>query len=120
MVSRLNLHAEFISLLASIRQPQNVYFQPPESILLKYPCILYKRSSGVTTYADNKPYTFEEGYEVTVIDPNPDSPIVRTMAMHFPKCRFNRHYTSDNLNHDVFIIYWHNSAKEEKYENCMG
>jgi hypothetical protein len=113
MASRLNLHAELASVLASVDRPQNVYFQPPESIRMKYPCIVYKRSSGRTTFADNKPYTFEESYEVTVIDRDPDSPIVRALAMHFPKSRYNRHLTVDNLHHDVFVIYWYKNSKEE-------
>ena len=113
MASRLKLHAELASVLASINKPQNVYFQPPESIRLEYPCIIYKRDGANTTYADNKPYTFEERYQVTIVDRDPDSPIIRAVGMHFPKSRFNRHYTVDNLNHDVFIIYWFEDSKEE-------
>ena len=113
MVSRLNLQAELASVLASVNRPQNVYFQPPESTRMNYPCIVFKRNGARTLFADNKPYTFEESYEVTVIDRDPDSPIVRAVGMHFPKSRFNRHYTVDNLNHDVFIIYWHKDSKEE-------
>ena len=44
-------------------------------------------------------------YEITVIDENPDSEIVKRISM-LPKCRFNRHYVSDNLNHDTFTIYY--------------
>ena len=113
MVSRLNLGAELESVLASINYPQNVYYQPPESVRMKYPCIVYKRNSAWTRFADNKPYLFEESYEVTMIDRDPDSPAVRAIAMHFPKCRFNRHFTIANLNHDVFTIYWRKDSKEE-------
>ena len=113
MASRLKLHAELANVLASVNSPQNVYFQPPESVRLEYPCIIYKRSSGRTTYADNKPYIFDKSYEVTVIDRDPDSPIVDAMAMHFPKSRYNRHMTVDNLHHDVFVVYWNHDSKEE-------
>ena len=37
----LNLHDEFIQILGT----QNVYFQPPASTKLKYPCIIYKIAS---------------------------------------------------------------------------
>lgn len=106
MASRLDLHAELANILASINYPQNVYFQPPESVRMKYPCIVYKRNSGWTRFADNKPYIFEDSYEVTVIDRDPDSPIIRAIAMHFPKCRYSRHFVNANLYHDVYTLYW--------------
>lgn len=113
MASRLKLHQRLKDLLSELGEPQNVYYQPPESIRLEYPCIVYKRNGAVTTFANNKPYTFKPSYEVKVIDRDPDSPIVRAIGMSFPESRFNRHFTVDNLNHDVFIIYWHNDSKEE-------
>ena len=53
MGQRLDLQTELEELLGS----RNVYFQPPESLRMNYPCIRYTRSSGETTFADNKPYT---------------------------------------------------------------
>lgn len=84
---------------------QNVYFQPPETVKLKYPCIIYNRSSGDTEFADNKPYTFTHRYEIMIIDPNPDSDIIEKVAA-LPMCRMDRHYTAENLNHDVFSLYF--------------
>lgn len=82
----------------------NVYFQPPESVRLKYPCIVYSRSSGVTSFANNFPYHFEDSYTITVMDRNPDSEIPLKIAM-LPKCSKERHYTADNIHHDVFLKY---------------
>lgn len=83
----------------------NVYFQPPTNIKLKYPCIIYKRDSAETKFADNAPYTHELRYMVTVIDQNPDSEIPGKIA-NLPKSAFSRFYTVDNLNHDVYSIYF--------------
>ena len=106
MASRLDLHAELANVLASINYPQNVYFQPPESVRMKYPCIVYEKSGGHNRFADNRPYYFEERYKVTAIDRDPDSALVRTIAMHFPKNHYDQHFIHDNLYHDVFTIYW--------------
>lgn len=83
----------------------NVYFQPPESVKLEYPCIIYKRSSGDTQFADNKPYTFTHRYQVMIIDRDPNSPIIEKVSM-LPMCVMDRHYTADNLNHDLFNLYF--------------
>lgn len=100
MRTRLDLQ----QVLEEILGTEYVYFQPPETIRMVYPCIVYVRNGGDTTHADNNPYTFDVNYTVTVIDPNPDSPILEQIAM-LPKCRYDRHFTANNLNHDVFTIY---------------
>ena len=83
----------------------NCYFQPPESVKLKYPCIVYHRNSANTIYANNKPYRFRPGYTLTIISKDPDDELVAKVSK-LPLCRFDRHFTKDNLNHDVFTIYW--------------
>lgn len=82
----------------------NVYFQPPASVEMKYPAIVYKRSTIDNIHANNRVYGTSTGYEVTVIDRDPDSEIVQKMSQ-LPRCKFVRPYTVDNLNHDVFVIY---------------
>lgn len=100
--SRLDLHEELCALLGST----NVYFQPPESKKMKYPCIVYERSTGDTIFADNRPYRFTPRYSLTLIGKDPDSPLVRKIAEAFPMCRYNRHFEVDNLNHDTFELYY--------------
>lgn len=82
----------------------NVYFQPPESVKLKYPCIIYERRTGDTSFADDVPYRFNWSYTITVIDSNPDSTLPEQVAM-LPMCRVDRCFTSDNLNHTTFVLY---------------
>lgn len=83
----------------------NVYFQPPTGYKITYPCIIYELRSGDTIFADDLPYRFEKCYTVTVIDPDPDSELPYKVAM-LPMCKMDRAFTSDNLNHSTFIIYY--------------
>lgn len=90
-------------LLEDILESRNVYYQPPESVKMKYPAIVYERDSINNEFADNIIYTQNTQYSITVIDKNPDSKIVKKISL-LPMCRHNRHFVSDNLNHDVFTI----------------
>lgn len=101
MERRLELHELLVEILGS----RNVYFQPPASIKMKYPAIVYSRNDFDNQHADNIPYVQKVGYQIIVIDKNPDSEIVSKIA-GLPLCRYDRHYNSDNLNHDVFSIYY--------------
>ena len=80
----------------------NVYHQPP-SYGMKYPAILYVRDSIENTSADDITYKQEQRYKITVIDEDPDSPIVYNVSL-IPRCKYNRNYIADGLNHDVFIL----------------
>ena len=100
MASRLKLQTELEELLGT----KNVYYSPPASLKMQYPAIVYSRSDIDNAHANNSVYKQEYAYEITVIDRNPDSEIVKKVS-RLPRCRFNRHYPSDNLNHDVFTLY---------------
>lgn len=99
MGSRLSLQ----SLLETILGTRNVYFQPPPSLMMSYPCIIYSRDDINTKFGDNIPYLRDKQYAITVIDKNPDSLIPDKIGA-LPKCRFSRHYTAEGLNHDVFSL----------------
>lgn len=101
MDRRRNLQALLVNILGS----SNVYFQPPPTIKMEYPCIVYERSTGDTQFADNNPYTFEFRYKVTYIDRSPENEVVKKL-LSLPKCTYDRFYTSDGLNHDVFNLYF--------------
>ena len=72
---------------------------------MKYPAIVYTRSNINNDFADNTVYKQTYAYQVTVIDSDPNSEIVKKVAM-LPKCRFDRNFKSNNLNHDVFTLYY--------------
>lgn len=84
----------------------NVYFQPPETIKLSYPCIVYSLSSIDHQYADNKTYIGKRRYEVTLITKDPADERVEQIVNTFELCKFDRFFTANNLNHNVFVIYW--------------
>jgi len=94
---------ELQTLLESIITSDNVYFQPPPGHLMSYPCIVYNRSKIRTIPADNAAYIKMKQYTVTVIDANPDS-VIPDKIIALPQCVFDRHFVSDNLNHDVFNL----------------
>lgn len=83
----------------------NVYFQPPNGLKMNYPCIVYARDNAETLYADNSPYRQTRRYSVTVIDRNPDSLISEKVA-GLSLCSYNRFFTADDLNHDVYTLYF--------------
>ncbi len=72
---------------------------------MEYPAIVYKRDRGATTHAANIVYNYVQRYAVTVIDSDPDSPIVKALTV-FPKCVFVTHFARAGLNHDVFALYF--------------
>lgn len=97
---RLALHELLCELLGS----RNVYFQPPESVKMKYPAIVYSRNRIENTSADNVVYKQDVSYTITVIDRDPDSEIVEQVST-IPHIMFDRSYVADNLNHDTFRLF---------------
>lgn len=98
MANRLDLQELLLDLGVD-----NVYFQPPPAFKMLYPCIVYNRSNIYPRFADNSVYSTENRYSITVIDSNPDSDIPNKVAA-LPRCKFDRNFASDGLNHDVFSI----------------
>lgn len=101
MAQRSELQALLIEILGS----KNVYFQPPANVSMRYPCIIYRRDGIGSRYADNKPYSHKTRYQVTVVDADPDSEIP-DKVFSLPLCSHDRSYTADNLNHDVFNLFF--------------
>lgn len=100
MNDRLALHELLCKKLGS----RNVYFQPPESVKMKYPAIRYSRNRIENTSADNIVYKQAVSYTITVIDRDPDSAIVERVST-IPHIMYDRSYIADNLNHDVFRLF---------------
>lgn len=100
--TRIDLDAELRDAIGN----SNVYFQPPESIKLKYPCIVYELSDLDVFRADNLNYKKHDRYDVTFITKDPDHPLIRELPDLFLHCRYNRYYAADNLNHYSYTIYY--------------
>ena len=101
MASRLDLQTKLEELLGS----RNVYYQPPESLKMEYPAIRYSKSRLESRYANGIKYSKNTCYEVIVIDKNPDNEVIQKI-LELPYSSFERHYVSDNLNHDVINLYF--------------
>ena len=101
MASRLELQAKLEELLGS----KNVYYQPPETVKMMYPAIRYSKSRIETRKAEDSIYLKNTRYEVIVIDPRPDNPVIDKL-LELPHCSYDRHYKSDNLNHDALTLYY--------------
>lgn len=99
MGERLDLHSILIAVLGN----PNVYFQPPSSITIQYPCIVYSLGEVDTRYANNNPYNITKGYTLNIIDKDPDTTIPWRIA-NLPKCSFSTSFVKNNLNHYVFKI----------------
>lgn len=93
------------NVLKKILGSENVYFQPPPSVKIKYPCIIFARNRIDQTKADNADYIRRVRYTVTLIGSNPESSIVEKL-LDIPYCSYDRFFTSDGLNHDVFNLYY--------------
>lgn len=101
MSGRLEIH----EILKSIAQNNNVYYQPPgEALRVKYPAIIYSISSIDLFKANNKVYLKAPNYKVTVIDFDPESPIVDRLT-NLPEIKYLTHFCKDGLNHFVFNYY---------------
>lgn len=96
---------QFQKILEEILGNDNVYYQPPESIKLKYPCIIYEKNNIDVDYADDSAYQMNDMYLVTLIGRDPDTEIPYQLLL-LPTSSFERRFVSDNLYHDVFRIYY--------------
>ena len=101
MAPRLDLQSLLVDTLGS----SNVYFQPPSTVTMQYPAIVYKWDTSAELFANNNLYKDERRYLVTVIDKNPDSSIPDAIKT-LPKCSFDRAYSADNLNHFVYKLFF--------------
>lgn len=101
---RRKLQTELETILGS----KHVYFQPPPNTAIKYPCFIYERYTPFTMNADDTVYRIIGHYSITYIDSN----VERAMAMQtkilstFQHISIERNYISDNMNHDIYNLYY--------------
>ncbi len=101
MASRLELQTKLEELLGS----RNVYYQPPETITMNYPAVVYNKSKIKASRADNALYLKDTSYDITVISNKPDNEVILKI-LGLPLCIYDRHFKSDNLYHDVLTLYF--------------
>ena len=101
----MNNSTKLRQIFAGIIESDNVYFNPQDSIRLKYPCIIFNEAPGSIVRADNELYKFVRKYEFKYITKDPDETMVDKL-LKLPMCSPGRIYASDNLYHYTFIIYY--------------
>lgn len=102
MNKRVELHGKLKKLIGS----SNVYFQPPESVKLSYPCVIYSIGEGNAMHADSVLYNYVNSYELLFIFKSPNVNIIEQVLTTLPMCKMTRAYVTDNLNHYAFRVYY--------------
>lgn len=101
MGSRIDLQRLLENLLGS----DHVYYDPPETVKIKYPAIIYSKNGVQSKRADDSRYQTLTRYDLIVIDRRPDNPVIEKL-LDLSYCSYDRHYVSDNLHHDSLTIYY--------------
>lgn len=107
--TRLTLHQELIDLLGS----PDVYYNPPETIKMNFPCIVYSLDYYDQIHANNKKYIDWTTYKVIVVSKKPDHPAIRKL-LDKEMTRFSTQYTRDGYYHDVIIL------KQKEKQLCQS
>lgn len=99
---RLILH----DILEAIPGVKSVKFQPPPSYKMEYPAIRYNYAQHQFFRADNINYAGFRRYDLIFITPDPTSNVPDILLQTFEMISLDRTYTSNNLNHYVFNLYY--------------
>lgn len=102
MDSRIDLQTNLEAVLGS----RNVYFQPPESLKMNYPAIVYELADIMTDKANNKNYIRNHRYTLKLIHKDPDNELKDTILDEFIHISFDRYYVADGLHHYVYDLYY--------------
>lgn len=85
---------------------KNVYYQPPASVRMSYPCIRFKLEGTDIEYASNKPYRTMKKYQIVYITNKANDDMITLLPENLRYCTFEHPYSSDNLYHYVFKTYY--------------
>lgn len=102
MGKRSDLHKK----LKTYFKGAQIYFQPPESIKLSYPCLLYWMDSYEQQFADDTTYTGKARYTLQYITKNPDDEKTLGALTNFQMIRLDNFFAADNLNHYNYTLYY--------------
>lgn len=82
-----------------------VYYDPPITVEIAYPCIIYSRDLSNIQHADNAPYRWTRRYQVKLITKTADDPTFEKL-IQLPMCTHSRSFKAGQLNHDVFDLFY--------------
>lgn len=104
MDRRLKLDTELREVLQDSLGYVNIYFQPPESVKMKYDCIRYKKTTMTVLRANDRVYQTRDTYEIIIISRDVDCEVPKAFQKHFTSATPGRYYMADNLHHFPFTI----------------
>lgn len=84
-----------------------LYFQPPESMKIKYNkdgAIIYSKTGLSPRRANDRIYTLQDSYSLTLITRNPDSTFPQRFQEEFPTASPGRVFVANNLYHHPFTL----------------
>ena len=102
MASRQQLHTELARILGS----SNVYFQPPSSASLKYPCIIFELSRTDVARADNKNYIKTNEYHVKHIYKSLTNELKDELLANFMMMSHDNRMIVDGMYNDDFTLFY--------------
>ena len=98
---RVNLHHMLEDILGS----KNVYYDPPESFKLKYPCIVYYMEGFADIPADNQTYRRMRRYNMTYITTDSEDPVAERLA-DIRYCTLTRPFVASDLFHFSYTLFY--------------
>lgn len=101
MATRLSLQTKLEDMLGS----RSVYFQPPESIQIVYPAIVYKLDDKDVKHADDDKYLITNRYFIQYIHPDPDDTLTDDI-LRLRYCSFIGRTVVDGLYHDNYNLFY--------------
>ena len=96
---------ELHEILCSILGSRYVYYQPPESIRMSYPAIVYSLDSITERHANDTKYLQHRRYQIQYISRDPNEKIIDKL-LELPYSSFDRRFEVDNLYHDCIQLYF--------------
>lgn len=99
--NRLALREILSKVMVDCGEEPKLYYQPPESMRLEYPCMIYHLKDMSSNYADNRPYMKLISFDITYVTRSPSSSVPVAMTDQ-SLMSFDRYYTADNLHHYAY------------------
>ena len=94
--------------LYSLGITSNVYYNPPSSVSMNFPCFRFNENNTYSIRADNKAYLNTRRWLITYIttDEEEVETVIDKMLGYFQMCNNESVYKADNLVHIVFNLYF--------------
>ena len=99
---RLLLQTKLEELLGN----RNVYYQPSESINIRYPCIIYSLNPSYSAKADNQTYIYHYRFHLQHIFKDLTNSLIGEIPSQFRYSSFDNRNIVDSLYHDEYTVFF--------------